>query len=329
MNFANRTDLQARLFTGALSEDVNGGWVVGRKTYALVDGNQGELPVHTEQWPVFAEPLNTEVGPFPADDYPLRPQAELVVVGTARSRRPVPHMQVHLNVGTFANRMLVFGNRRWSLRGSELSCTQPEPFCEMDLGLKSAFGGTADYEGLAYPHPLNPEGKGFYLTAEQAVDKPLPNLERPDCLIRKWNDQPMIATWGPVANAQAWQLAEWVTERTRDSREPTDEKEIGKKSREVHASAAPPPLLLPEIKPGDPVQIDLGLERFCFRVPSVDANVRAQAGRRRASHPMKIAGLWVITSKRLVVMTWIARFKYGLRPGETRTAVLEFGPPVV
>jgi len=179
MNLANHTDLQARLFTGALSEDVNGGWVVGRKTYALLEGNQDELAPHAEQWPVFAQPLNTDVGPFPADDYPLRPQAELVVVGTARPRRPVPHMEVNLAVGAFGNRMLVFGNRRWGKRGSELSVTQPEPFSDMDLGLKSSFGGTADYEGLAYPHPLNPEGKGFYLTAEQAVDKPLPNLEHP------------------------------------------------------------------------------------------------------------------------------------------------------
>ncbi len=323
MKLANHTDLQARLFTGALHEDLNGGWVVARKTYALLDGNQGELPLHAEQWPVFGEALTTEVGRFPADDYPLRPQAELVVVGTAKSRRPVPHLEVRLSVGSFTNRMLVFGDRRWVKRGNELVASQPALLGELDLGLARSFGGTADYEGMAFPHPLNPAGKGFYLSAAQAAEQPLPNLERPDWLIRKWNDQPPIATWGPVTNAQAWQLAEWVAERTRSSRQPLDEKEISQKSREVHQSAAPPPLLLPEIRPGDPVQIDLGVESFRFRVPSLVASVRTQVGRRRGTYPMKVAGLWVIVPKRLVVMTWIARFKYGLRPKEKRSAVLE------
>ncbi len=323
MKLINNTDLQARLFTGALSEYVNGGWVVARRTYALPAGGGGELAPSADQWPVFSEPLKTQLGVFPADDYPFRSQAELVVVGSARPRRPVPHMELKLTVGAFASRIIVVGNRRWIKRGSDLVASGPEPFVEMDLGLKNAFGGITEYEGMAFPHPLNPEGKGFHLTAEQAVGTPLPNIERPDCLIRSWSDQPMVATWGPIAgSSQSWQMAQWIWRRTRDSKKPLEEEEIAKKARTLHQSAASPPMLLEEMRPGDPVQLDLGPEKIDFRVPALSAVVRDRVGNRLGRRVLGMSGIWVIVPKRLVVITWIARFKYSLRKGEDRTAVL-------
>jgi hypothetical protein len=281
MQFINNSRMQCRLFTGALSENVNGGWVVARETYALPETEGGPLVPAPDRWPIFAEPLKTDFGVFPSDDYPFRPEAEVVVVGSARSRGAVRHLEVKLEVGPFSNRLIVFGNRRWMKRGSELVASDPEPFVEMDLGLKNSFGGVTDYEGMAFPHPLNPEGKGFHLSPEEAAGKPLPNIERPDALIRHWNDQPMIATWSPISNSQTWQVAEWLWQRTRSSKKPIDEKEVAEKGRNMHQSAASPPLLLKEIRSGDIVRIDLGAERLAFRVPEIGAAVRTQVGDRR------------------------------------------------
>jgi hypothetical protein len=176
---------------------------------------------------------------------------------------------------------------------------------------------------MEFPHPLNPVGKGFYLSAADALGKPLANVERPDWPVRRWTDQPMVATWSPLANSPAWQMAEWIAERTRTSRQPIDEKEIAEKSRQVHPAAAPPPLLFRDLRAGDPVQIDLGAERIGFRIPQQKASVRTQVGARGGRRTLQLSGLWIIAPKRLVVVTWIGRFKYGLRSGEDRKAFLE------
>jgi len=323
MKLVNKTDLPCRLFTGALSENVNGGWLVGRATYSLPTAGGGELVPFSEAWPIFSEPLKTDFGVFPADGYPFRAETEVVVVGTARSNRAVRQLEVRLEVGPHSNRMVVFGDRRWTGRGADLVASDPEPFLEKDLGLQNAFGGITPYEGMDFPHPLNPVGKGFYLSAADALGKPLANVERPDWPVRRWTDQPMVATWSPLANSPAWQMAEWIAERTRTSRQPLDEKEIAEKSRQIHPSAAAPPLLFRDLRAGDPVQIDLGTERNGFRIPQQRAAVRTQVGTRVGRRTLQLSGLWVIAPKRLVVVTWIGRFKYGLRSGEDRKAFVE------
>jgi hypothetical protein len=333
MQLSNQTDLTARLFSGAISEKVNAAWVVARQTYRLnARGDAIEPAPADEQWPIFVEPLETEFGVFPADDYPFRSKAEAIVVGMARSRQRVSYLEPTLQIGRFTDRLIAFGNRRWVKRGDALVPGNPEPFNEMDLGLKNAFGGQSQYGEEPVPHPLNPLGKGFYLSAAEAEGRALPNLESPEAPIRQWNDQPPIATWAVVANSPLWQMATWLAARRKNGAPPLPPKtpqdearleaEAAAEAKRAFPTAAPPRLLFDAIVPGDVVSLDLGVEKLRFEIPAPAPAMRVSVGASRFTPTVRPIAVWILVPKRLVVVTWLARYRYGLRPRERRDALL-------
>jgi hypothetical protein len=333
MELSNQTDLTARLFSGALDEKVNAAWVVARRTYRLNSrGDAIEPAPADQQWPIFVEPLETEFGVFPADDYPFRSKAEAIVVATARSRQRVAYLEPRLQVGRFTDRILVFGNRRWVKRGDQLLPSDPEPFTEMDLGLKSAFGGQGQYADQPVPHPLNPVGKGFYVSAAEAEGRALPNVECPEAPIRRWNDQPPIATWAVVPNGPLWQMAAWVAAWRKNAAVPLPpkdkqdearfEQEAAAQAKRAFPTAAPPRLLLEAIGPGDAVSLDLGADKIQFLIPAPAPSMHVSVGARRFTPTVRPVAVWIFVPRRLVVVTWLARYRYGLRPRERREALL-------
>jgi hypothetical protein len=333
MEFFNQTQLAARIFTGGIKERVNGAWVVARQTYQLSASGDGiEAASADKQWPVFVEPLETEVGVFPPDDYPFRGKAEVIVAGSVRSHRPVRYLEPKIQVGAFSDRLLVFGNRRWVKRRDQLVPSDPEAFTAMDIGLANAFGGVDEYGGAPVPHPLNPTGKGFYLSPQAAEGKPLPNVERPETLIRSWHDKPFVATWSAVPNGQLWQMAAWNDSRSKNGEPPPQPKddsetaaleaEAAKRGRAVFPSAASPRLLLDAITPGDTIALDLGDDKVRFTVPASAPTMRVCVGARTFAPTVKPTAVWIILPKELVVVTWMARYRYGLRPRERRSAFL-------
>lgn len=331
MEFVNESKAEGRLFIGALNQRANSALVLARSAFRL--GPRADMiEPADEEWPIFAEPLKTEYGVFPSDDYPLRSKAEIIVVASVRSRRAVRYLQPQLQVGKFADRLLVFGNRRWIKQQGDLVPSEPEPFVEMQMGLNLAYGGSADYGGEVLPHPLNPAGKGFYLSADVAAGGPLPNIERSEALIRRWNDQPPIATWGVVPDGMVWQMAAWIQSRNKKTPQTSPAgvediqaqttRELQEQGLKMFPTAAPPELLIEALHPGDPVALDLGEERIQFRVPTRQFSVSVKKGRQALIKNLTPTALWVFVPKRLVVVTWRTRFKYDLRAGEKRVTVL-------
>jgi hypothetical protein len=329
MEFLNESGIEARLFAGSLSETSNGGWVVVRQTLRLKGADASIVPAE-ERWPIFTAPLKTEFGVFPPDDFPLRNKAELVVVASVTSRRPTRAMVATLRAADFTTRLSVFGTRRWVKSGKNLVPGEPEPFTEMDLGLKNAFGGTIEYGGEKMPHPLNPHGRGFYSSSTAAEHGLLPNVEHPDWLVRAWNDQPVIGTWGPVPDGVTWQMATWLQERNRarsrsgaeDEDEDSVRAAIQKQVLNTFPTAAPPGLLLDRLNPGDSITLDLGEQRIQFVVPTIPLDVRVQVGGHAFNRTPAPIAVWMFVPKGLIVVTWMARFRYSLRRGDVRQAVL-------
>jgi len=321
MNFANSTGLQAGLVSGGISEEDKGAIVVARATLRL-DGNR--FVPNEQQWPVFKEPLDTAFGKFPTDFYPFRSGCDLVVVGHAVVSEPVTSLLAMVRVGDFSRQVLVSGDRVWVTSGDgHLVPSAPRPFSEMPMDWSRAFGGTATLMGEPVPFPLNPKGIGFHASAEEAVGKPLPNLEDPAQRIQRWDDRPLPVSWWPVQDSVSWQLTTWVMERAARGEAAPDPDMLDAKMLECFPTPSPPSMVMPGLSGGERVSISLGAQRMDFTVPRLNYRVTATVGAQRMERRFAFTGLWVIVPQRLVVLTLQTRFRYTYRPREERVAVLE------
>ena len=133
-------------------------------------------------------------------------QSEVIMVGNcfAPEGKPTKRLFVDLDIGPIIKRVVVTGDRVWKrgerheglfsrVVGSDWEASDPEPFTEMDIGWKNAFGG----DGYAD----NPIGKG-YLPADMSPSmdhtSPLPNVERPEWMVSIPTSIAEPAGYGPI-----------------------------------------------------------------------------------------------------------------------------------
>jgi hypothetical protein len=110
-----------------------------------------------------------------------------------------------LLVGERAIPLIAYGPRVWRKNAfGRLVPGEPRPMEPVEMSWRNAFGGKApaparvvelDGEEAFLPahesgDPNNFEGVGFYLSEEQALGSPLPQLEDPGNVLRDWNDRP-------------------------------------------------------------------------------------------------------------------------------------------
>lgn len=322
MDFINETNWEARLFTGAIDDTQVGGWLVVRATYE-VDRARGRLVPTEVRWPVFHDNVVTRYGTFPSDNHPAHHGCDLVVLGNARCHRPTTRTSASFRVGEFLRSIDVFGDRRWVRKaGGTLVPSNPEPFVEMPLDWSRAYGGDALLRGDRYEHPMNPSGRGSYADEASAEGGHLPNLEDSSELIERWNDGPTPAAWGPVARAQPWQMQEAVAKQgwTR-ANQPTSA-EFMRVARGCTPAAAVPRNVAPMVRGNEAVSICLGDDRWDFVLPGWSLRVRVEVGADRGMHRAAVSGLWFLADTQLLVATFRTRWRYPMRPRETRAATL-------
>lgn len=199
---ANRTPFAAER-TWLRDRDGSEVWIVAVK--ATFDITDGAPLVADEQAPVLRLPEHLGESGHSS----LRQDADLVltkratdvlVLGHAHAPggSPVTHLDVGLRAGPIRKVLRVFGDRRWGTLGA----SAPEPFESMPLVYERAYGG-AD-AASAQPERdwewRNPVGTGFAMSGRHAKGLRLPNIERPDALIRSWSDRPEPAGFGPIAS---------------------------------------------------------------------------------------------------------------------------------
>ncbi|MFH1488434.1 MAG: DUF2169 domain-containing protein [Pseudomonadota bacterium] len=123
-----------------------------------------------------------------------KPRAEVLVRGKcfAPGGTLRPASEVSFKVGGLQKGLSVFGNRFWKRSGSVQVITDPEPFKEMSITWKNAFGG-GEFD-------KNPVGKGIrpVLLSDGQTLIPLPNIEDPKGLIGSPSDRPDPAGIGPI-----------------------------------------------------------------------------------------------------------------------------------
>ncbi len=313
MQLHNQTPWHAMLQIADLGEPPVAAAVIAKATYDLAAG--GTLAPAAEPMPLSPDPLETPFGMLHGELYFKKSGADVCVLGTIRRQRPVREALLTLKVGALVHRLAVTGDRFWIPTGDKrqpLTPSRAQPFTEMPLAYDRAFGGTADYEGYPAPWADNPNGRGYYLTADQARDKPLPNIEAADGpRIRAWDDRPRAAGWGPYP--MNWGL------RASTAVQVDDQKMTVKHVDPSLFNHAHPDLVVPALAPGEAIEIDGLSERpLTLTLPRNLLRLQIQVGAETFEATSRIDGAFVWVDAGKLVVTHRATFSYVFRPREVR-----------
>ncbi len=138
----------------------------------------------------------------------LKPATDVTVWGEACAPhdKPTRRVDVAVRVGPCAVDLRVHGDRVWQRNvtfGARPS--EPAPFLRMPLTWERAYGGVAASSTPQRPkfEPRNPVGCGFETDVNEAVGKPVPNLEDPRQPISRLSDWPQPVGLSPIA--RHWQ----------------------------------------------------------------------------------------------------------------------------
>lgn len=313
MEFSNLSGCPAHFQTGSTGDLEMLGIAVCKATWRIESGRL--VPAdEAERWPVFDKPHSVLGVAFDPELDHRKQGTDLVVLGTIRAPlgRPTTRMEIGLTCGSVALRSIVFGDRHWEKSWGKPKATAPQPFLELPLCNERAFGGTAMFEGQLLPHAVNPGGRGFHLTKDGAEGQPLPNLERPDQLIRGWEDQPLPACWhkppGPLELAMAGDPATLVERMARSQSNQAVPELVaapGHLGARVQLSgfSAQGPLDWPMPPPAGP----LG---------------RVQVGDLKSLVPSRLSTVVLLPDGQAVVATYLCLFRFLVQPREPRTMEL-------
>lgn len=219
--------------------------------------------------------------------------------------RKVTATQVRVRVGPVEKRAQVCGTRVWYRGLVGLSASDPLPFESLPLRYEYSFGGTraSGYE------PRNPVGRGFYTSAKEALEQPLPSIETPEALVRGWADRPPPCGFGPVA--RHWQPrlgwagtydAAWVERRAPLWPVDFDERFFQVAPEGLQAS--------PHLRGGEPVVLE-GVSPdgpLAFRLPEYRLQARCTFAGKREKRRMTLDTVRLEPEERRVVLTWRAMF---------------------
>jgi len=183
----NRTQLRAATFPWQLRPPTEAMIVVVKGTFDLVDDAPARLA--DEQIELSGEQTHeggTNVA-YPGDFAPFKPKADIILRGHAYAKPGAAIARIELRLGALSSTVVALGPRRWLPAGHP---SEPMPFDRVPLNYEQAFGGPG--------FPANPIGVGH----PPAIR--LPQVERPDRLMKKRGDTPPPAGFGPIP--ATWEL---------------------------------------------------------------------------------------------------------------------------
>lgn len=318
MILINPTVYPAQLFRTVLDEERILASIVIRVTYTL----SPKLLIADDQiWQVSPDAWESPGGLMEADGPFLRGGVDLFVFGRvwAGEGETVRSMPVRLKAGSFQREAVAFGRRTWvrNLLGEPVA-SEPEPFSSLPLTMADAYGGVSETDGLSMPYPDNAEGKGFYLSKDQALGQELPNLEEPDHRIQQWNDKPPVCGFGFCPRANSARMRNGTI---------LDEKNNLVDFRPQIFNHAFVPMIAPALIPGDPIAL-FGFSPFGpvrFVVPSPPVNIQLGFGDRVVERQPNVDQVGIEVEEARVFITWRFPFRYVVREREVRTCRLAEG----
>lgn len=191
--------------------------LVVKGTYRLQHGGRA-APMDPEPLlgDVFAgdDPL-TGACQYASDVVPFKPRADAMLTGIVHTPegRAIPQCSASFSVvdgdgvrsgprsRAAGHLSLLVSGDRWWLDPAGGKASEPRPFSEMPLGYERAFGGPGFL--------ANPAGKGAHLEGREAIERPLPNIEDPRDLVKRPQDRPAPAGFGPLSAHWAHRAGKW------------------------------------------------------------------------------------------------------------------------
>jgi hypothetical protein len=273
----------------------------GRDLLLIVVGAQFALPVPGDEDPQLrlfpiqeTPPMSDEYFGEPGQSSILRegqspytkPATDICVSGSAcaPAGQAVTAMTVSIRVGPCALDLRVSGDRVWQ-RGITTGArpSEPAPFARMPLVWERAYGGVAASSTEQRPRfePRNPIGCGLETDANDAIGRPVPNIEHPRQLLQSVSERPQPVGTTPVG--RHWQprvnFAGTYDEAWRRNRAPLWPDDL-----DVRFFCGAPPYLQasPHLVGGEPVVLS-GLHRdgpIGFRLPTLQFTAVSRFGSR-------------------------------------------------
>jgi len=299
-----------------IDKDGNQIWtVIIKATYLLKPGERPEIA--PEQEPVCLAPVYAGE---PARSSLLResemvaehPGTDVAILGQAHAPggKPVRSLDVSVSVGPISRTIRVFGDRVWENGVFGPRMSQPMEFTTMPLVYERAYGGIVitDPETGAFQHePRNPVGTGLALKAQDAIGRPLPNLEDPKELISAWSSRPKPVGLGPIPTSWAPRLARAGTfdDRWKSERLPLWPEDYDPR----HQQSAHPDLVAESpLVGGELVELtNLTPEsKLSFKLPRAYLTVDAFLGDNRLSQAVQLDRVIVEPDGKKLVMVWRA-----------------------
>jgi uncharacterized protein YjbI with pentapeptide repeats len=143
---------------------------------------------------------------YPSDFVPLKPAADLLLVGTcwAPGGAPVERCRVAFEVGPRRRTLLVSGDRHWVQGGGRAVPSRPQPFASLPIDYRRSLGGPGS--------AANPLGLGLADVSDGRGGRyrPVPNLEEAQSA-EAADHGPVPAGLGPISPLWAPRLAKLGT----------------------------------------------------------------------------------------------------------------------
>jgi hypothetical protein len=211
MFLRNKTSLPVALAKGHVTDELAVAALVTLSAYAIENGRLRTLE---------SPPEAGAQDPPDTSRCLVWEGVSITAAGHVRGPRAAPFVRhVELAVGPVVRRLAVFGDRVWERAlGGGLVASDAQPFDAIELSFARAFGGGFDVPpgtlpGTDLPHPgfrqdhtFNPRGVGLYADEARALGAPLPNIERPGELLRRWDDSPEPAGLSPCGDLVGWRV---------------------------------------------------------------------------------------------------------------------------
>lgn len=321
MDFTNETPFPGKLLTGSTGEQEMIAIVATKVTFVLDEGRSPDerrllAVTGDEAWPVFDKPFSFDGVMLGAETDFRKQGIDLLVLGRARAPRgeAVTWTRAIVECGQLRHEAVVFGDRTWVDTGAGYVPSDPALFTEMPLANDRAFGGEARLDASSVvQHPVNPEGRGYLLLEEDVAGTALPNLEHPAHLIGSWHDQPPpLCFYKPLGAS-------------------LDEDAAGSPEDQIVAMAAAglnqtvPELVAPsEHALGDTIRLSGFSEEgdVVFPTPPKAGPVaHVRVGDLRSRFPSRLATIITLPAEKVLVASYLALFRYLVRPEELRTTV--------
>jgi hypothetical protein len=317
IELSNPTGLPALLFRTLVDDTRMAAAIVARVTYQV--GAGGHLTrAEVQPWRVSPAPWDGPAGPMPSDDVFYRGGVDLFVFGDAWAPggRGAVTSQVRVQLADrLSVTIAVYGDRVWTGRAGGLKISRPAPFVSMPLTLGRAYGGRAAWDGLQIASPANPEGRGLCLSEDRAAGTPLPNLEDPTCLVRRWSDTPE-----PVGTALC---PRWFGPRVRAGTTFDQQGRLTALRGRLFNDAFPA-LIATAVEPGDAIQVD-GVTPdgpLRFIVPPCPLLAQLAIGATRVEAPLRIDQIGIEPALRRVFITYRHPFRYVVTARQRRACAL-------